>query len=150
MSTRAAPTPTGKFTPPSPEQLAAAADWVARFEQKWQNPDPEDLADLMHADTQNLIPPMTKPANRQEVIAFFRSQLALVPGFKIEVVRWAPTGDTVMIEWEATATIGQRTLTWRGVDRVSLRDGRTYQGQVFWDTRRVAEEIAAAVQEPAG
>ena len=89
---------------------------------------------------------MTKPGNRQEVIEFFRTQLTRVPDFKLEVVRWAPTGDSVMIEWEATARIKEAALTWRGIDRVSLRDGRTYEGQVFWDTRRVAEQLAAAAE----
>ena len=135
-----------KFIPPTPEQFAAATAWVERFAQEWQNPDPDHLADLMHPDTQNLIPPMTKPGNRQEVIEFFRTQLTRVPDFRLEIVRWAPTGDTVMIEWEATARIRETPLTWRGIDRVSLRDGRTYEGQVFWDTRRVAEQLAAAAQ----
>jgi hypothetical protein len=62
----------------------------------------------MHPDAQNLIPPMTKPANRQEVVEFFRTQLTRVPDFKLEVIRWAPTGDTVMIEWEGTARIKKR------------------------------------------
>jgi hypothetical protein len=137
---------THKFIPPTPAQFAAATAWVERFEQQWLNPNPDHLAELKHPDTQNLIPPMTKPANRQEVVEFFRTQLTRVPDFKLEVIRWAPTGDTVMIEWEATARIKETPLTWRGIDRVSLRDGRTYAGQVFWDTRRVAEQLAAAAQ----
>ena len=141
------PAHTNKFIPPTPEQFAAANAWVERFAQEWQNPRPDRLADLMHPDTQNLIPPMTKPGNRQEIVEFFRTQLTRVPDFKLEVVRWAPTGDSVMIEWEATARIRETPLTWRGIDRVSLRDGRTYEGQVFWDTRRVAEQLAAAAEE---
>jgi len=28
-----------------------------------------------------------------------------------------------------------------------LRDGKTYEGQVYWDTRGVAEKVAQAVSE---
>ena len=60
--------------------------------------------------------------------------------------RWAPVADTLLLEWEASATAAGKLLYWRGVDRVSLRDGKTYEGQVYWDTRRVAEMIAEATQ----
>jgi hypothetical protein len=52
-----------------------------------------------------------------------------------------------MIEWEAAGTFGKKSLRWRGVDRVCLRDGRTYERQVYWDTRGLAESIAEAVAQ---
>jgi hypothetical protein len=69
----------------------------------------------------------------------------VVPGFKLKVLRWAPVGDTVMIEWEGSAMIAHQLITWRGVDRISLRDGKTYEGQAYWDTRGLAETMAEVV-----
>jgi len=86
---------------------------------------------------------MTAPGDREGVIAHFKQVIAQLPQLKLEVVRWAASGDAVFVEWVATAPMGPRTLTWRGIDRVRLRDGRTYEGEAFWDTRRVAEQFAA-------
>lgn len=101
----------------------------------------------MHEDTRNLIPPMTEPGDREAVVAHFQGVMRMLPDFRMRIVRWAPVGDTVMIEWEGQAAVAGKPLTWRGVDRISLRDGKTYEGQVYWDTRRVAELVAEAVQQ---
>jgi predicted SnoaL-like aldol condensation-catalyzing enzyme len=135
---------TSKYLPPSGDQLAAAEDWVCRFAVRWQQPDADTLADLMHPDTQNLIPPMIAPENREGVVEHFRQVLRQFPDLRIGIIRWAVTGDTVMIEWLATITVSSRQLTWSGVDRICLRGERMYEGQVYWDTRRVAEQVAEA------
>jgi ketosteroid isomerase-like protein len=132
---------------PTAAQLAQAEDWVARFAANWARPNSETLHDLMHADTRNLIPPMKEPGDRDGVVAHFQGVLQMIPDFRLEVIRWAATADTVMVEWQGSATVAGKELGWRGVDRISLRDGKTYEGQVYWDTRGVAEMIAQAVSE---
>jgi ketosteroid isomerase-like protein len=133
--------------PPTAAQLAQAEDWVARFAANWAMPSAGDLRDLMHDDTRNLIPPMKEPGDREGVVAHFDNVLRMIPDFRLEVIRWAATADTVMIEWQGSATVAGKALGWRGVDRISLRDGKTYEGQVYWDTRGVAEMMAQAVSE---
>jgi ketosteroid isomerase-like protein len=100
----------------------------------------------MHPDTQNLIPPMTVPANREGVVEHFRQVLQQLPDLRVEVIRWAPTGDAVLVEWRARASVAGVPLEWQGVDRFNVRGGRMYQAQVYWDTRAVAEQMAGAVQ----
>jgi predicted SnoaL-like aldol condensation-catalyzing enzyme len=133
-----------RYLPPSADQSAAATDWVCRFAARWKKPDAEALSDLMHPDTRNLIPPMTAPANREGVVEHFRQVLRQFPDLQIEIIRWAPTGDAVMIEWLASVTVEREQLSWRGVDRICLRGDRTYEGQVYWDTRQVAEQVVKA------
>ena len=111
-----------------------------------KTPSPITSKTLMHEDTQNLIPPMTEPANRAGVIEHFRQVLTQLPDLKVDVLQWAPTGDAVMIEWQASATVAGQVLKWQGVDRFNLRGDRMYKGQVYWDTRRVAEQVAEAVK----
>src|SRR3954463_625591 len=90
------PTAADRFVPPTPAQLAAARDIVARFAARWDRPRADDLEDLMHPDTCNLIPPMKTPADRAGVIAHFRGVLQQLPDLRIAVERWAPTGDAVL------------------------------------------------------
>lgn len=135
-----------KYLPPTAEQLANARTVVQRFASTWRNPVAEDLHFLMHEDTANLIPPMTEPADRAGVVEHFRQVLNQLPDLQIDVLQWAPTGDAVMIEWRASATVAGQPLEWQGVDRFNIRGERMYKGQVYWDTRRVAQQMADAIQ----
>jgi ketosteroid isomerase-like protein len=135
-----------QYLPPTEQQLRDACAIVERFAQRWQRPVADELRDLMHADTRNLIPPMTAPADREGVVEHFRQVLQRLPDLRIDVIRWAPTGDAVLVEWRAHTTVGGEALEWQGVDRFNVRDGRIYQGQVYWDTRAVAEKVADAMQ----
>ncbi len=137
---------TSKYQAPSAGQLARAQQLVARFAEQWNAPDADNLRDLMHADTQNQIPPMAAPADREGVVAHFRQVLQRLPDLRIEVERWAPTGDIVMVEWRATATVAGTPLSWTGVDRFRVRGERMDQAMVYWDTRQLAERMAAAVE----
>ncbi|WP_321909680.1 MULTISPECIES: nuclear transport factor 2 family protein [unclassified Paraburkholderia] len=135
-----------KYVPPTDLQLHAAQDIVRRFAQRWRRPVAEELRDLMHPDTQNLIPPMSVPANCEGVVEHFRQVLQQLPDLKVEVIRWAPTGDAVLVEWRAHASVAGESLEWQGVDRFNVRGDRMYQAQVYWDTRGVAQQIADAVR----
>ena len=135
-----------RYLPPTEQQLRDACAIVERFAQRWQRPIADELRDLMHADTRNLIPPMTVPADRQGVVEHFRQVLQRLPDLRVEVVRWAPTGNAVLIEWRARASVGGEALEWQGVDRFNVRGDRMYQAQVYWDTRAVAERMAEAMR----
>jgi ketosteroid isomerase-like protein len=135
-----------KYVPPTETQLADAYALVDRFAAMWAEPNLADMQSLMHSDTRNLIPPMTEPADREGVLAHFGEVLRQLPDLWIEVVRWAPTGDTVMVEWCAHATVAGQPLSWTGVDRFGIRGGQMYEAHVYWDTRQVAAKFAAAVQ----
>ena len=134
------------FTPPTQAQLEAAYAVVDRFAAVWAKPDLEGFRSLMHEDTRNLIPPMTEPANREGVVAHFAQTLAQLPDLRVAVIRWAPTGESVLIEWRATATVMNQPVSWTGVDRFALRGDRMYEARVYWDTRQVAQMIGAIVQ----
>lgn len=138
------------YQPPTEQQLAAARDLVARFAEVWSHPDPDALGDLMHPDTRNLIPPMTEPGDRKAVIEHFRQLLTRVQNLHVDVIRWAPTDDAVLVEWQASASVAGRPLSWMGVDRVNIRGNRIYQSNVYWDTRRVAERIAEIAKAAQG
>lgn len=56
------------------------------------------------------------------------------------------TGDTVMIEWKATATVARKVISWTAVDRFAIRGGRMYEGRVCWGTRLVETQILQTFQ----
>jgi len=146
MSSLSHPTARDTYVAPTPAQFANAVALVDRFAAEWAKPDLSGMESLMHPDTQNQIPPMTVPTDREGVIAHFRQVLQQLPDLRVEVVRWAPTGDTVIIEWQARASVAGRRLRWTGIDRFGIRGDRMYEGRVYWDTRQVAADMAAAIQ----
>jgi ketosteroid isomerase-like protein len=135
------------YVVPTEQQLAAAKEFVAQFAERWRSPNADSLRDLMHPDTRNLIPPMPEPGDREAVVEHFRDVLNRFPDLRVEVVRWAPTGDAVMIEWKATASVAGQPLSWTGVDRFNIRGDRMYEAMVYWDTQGLAERMAAVVQK---
>jgi ketosteroid isomerase-like protein len=137
------------YVAPSDEQLRCAQTLVERFAAIWSKPDAQRLRDLMHADTQNLVPPMTTPADREGVVRHFAGVLQRLPDLTIDVLRWAITGNTVMIEWEAAAEVAGQPLKWRGVDVMRLRDDRMYEAQVYWDTAALTGRVEAAIKSAA-
>jgi predicted SnoaL-like aldol condensation-catalyzing enzyme len=139
-----------RYEPPTAEQLQAATSLVARFAARWEKPDADSLRDLMHPDTQNLIPPMKVPADREGVVEHFRQVLKQLPDMRIDVVRWAPTADHVMVEWEAHATVAGESMSWTGVDRFRIRGDRMVEACVYWDTRGLAERMSAAISRAQG
>ena len=136
-----------RYDQPTPQQLADAESLVTRFAERWRKPDADSLRDLMHEDTRNLIPPMSEPGDRETVVEHFRGVLQMLPDLALEVIRWAPTGDAVLIEWKAMATLAGRPLSWTGVDRFNVRGERMYEASVYWDTRGLAERMAVVVAQ---
>lgn len=131
---------------PSELQIRDAQTLVARFAALWRQPDPETFRALMHADTRNLVPPMTEPADREGVVRHFNEVVRQLPDISVTVQRWALAGETVLIEWRAKATIATQAVTWTGVDVMRLRGDRMFEAQVYWDTRGTAERMASAAR----
>ncbi|MBY0573047.1 MAG: nuclear transport factor 2 family protein [Undibacterium sp.] len=119
-------------------------EFVARYSAAWKQPNVSNVRALMHADTQNLIPPMTQPGNRDSVLAHFEGVLKKVPDLSLITKRWAHSGDTVTIEWSATATVNGRPLAWSGIDIIRLRGDKIIDLQSYWDTQRLNADVQAA------
>lgn len=43
---------------------------------------------------------------------------------KWSMVDWTARGNVIVVEWESTNRFGDRVRSWRGVDKLTLRDGR--------------------------
>lgn len=70
--------------------------------------------------------------------------LSLLPDLSIAVIEWAATGNVVLIEWAAGATVGGERLEWRGADVFRLHGDRTVSGRAYYDTQPLRRALEAA------
>jgi hypothetical protein len=127
-----------------------AERFVQRFTLLWAAPEPEAYAFLWHDDGTLLHPGMEKPIGAEEIPGYVSRLLTLLPDITLKPKCWAAHGDTVLIEWTITATFGDRTVSWDGADRFTLRGDRAVEGVAYFDTlplwRNVDPAVDAAVK----
>jgi limonene-1,2-epoxide hydrolase len=131
---------------PSPEASTQAATFVARFAELWSAPEPERFRDLLHPDTRNLYPGMTEPQGPDGIVDWLKNAISVFPDLKLRVARWATDGEAVLIEFDASATVDGRPMTWQGADRFILEGDRCIEGRSYFDTgplRRALEKAPA-------
>ena len=111
------------------------ARFVERFADAWAGPHPDRLLELLHPDVRLVQPMFASTAGRASAESgFFRTLFRFLPDLRLEVVRWSAVGDTVFIEWTASATLGGRPVRWPGVDRFLLADGRATERVAYFDS----------------
>ncbi len=57
-----------------------------------------------------------------------------MPNLTWTLVGWTWREDTVVVEWENSNRYGERLVSWRGVDKFTLRDGKIVEEVVYADT----------------
>lgn len=122
---------------PSLDAYTSAAAFVARFAERWTAPEPERFRDLLHPDTRNLYPGMTEPQGPDEIVDWLKNAVRTFPDLKLGVTRWATDGEAVLIEFDASATVAGRPMTWQGADRFVLEGKRCIEGRSYFDTQPI-------------
>ena len=56
------------------------------------------------------------------------------PNLTWKLLGWTARGAVVVIEWESSNRYGERTVTWRGVDKMTLKNGKIIEEVVYTDT----------------
>jgi len=77
------------------------------------------------------------------IVEWLRAGTETFPDLRLEVTRWATDGEAVLIEFEASATVGGRPLSWQGADRFSLEGDRCIEGRSYFDTAPLQEALEA-------
>jgi limonene-1,2-epoxide hydrolase len=129
---------------PSPDAYASAAAFVSRFAERWSAPEPERFRDLLDPETRNLYPGMAEPQGPDGIVEWLTNAIQTFPDLRLEVTRWATDREAVLIEFDASATIGDRLMGWQGVDRFLLKGGRCIEGRSYYDTGPIRKALAAA------
>jgi len=123
-----------------------AENWVEQWANAWSQPSPQGLGELLAPDIDDVREPfMGHPASHADVVAHFARTLEALPDLRLEVLDWAVRGDTVLIEWSASASVEDERLTWQGTDRFTLRDGQAVVEHVYYDTHPIREALLRAL-----
>jgi SnoaL-like protein len=123
--------------------LAAAADFVRRFADFWQRPNPERL-DTVLAPHARLAAPMVPTVHSlADGKVIFEELFELIPDLTAEVHHWGATLDGVMIEFTFNGTAGGKPISWTAVDRFTLgEDGLATERVTYFDSAPVALAVA--------
>jgi SnoaL-like protein len=112
-------------------------NFVEGFARGWSNPEPDGFSALFTPEVRLVAPllPVTNGIPAAEKA--FRRTFAVFHGMRGTVHDWAPHPDGVFIEFTLSASFGGQPVSWRGVDRFLLRQGKAVERLHYFDTRPV-------------
>lgn len=123
-------------------------DFVSRFAAAWAARDPEAFLMLWHPDGLLHSPLYDRPVAGKELGRLTELVRQAAPDHVWQLLDWTARGDIVIVEWQATRTVGGRRLDWRGVDKFRLRDGRILEERVYMDTAALRAARSIVWPEP--
>ena len=126
-----------------------AAQFVSQFVDAWARPDSGGFADLWLANGVFVHPTVASPLSGSEVPKWSQLVKAAMPGFTFQAEEWASRGDLMFLQWSSTATVGDQSLQWSGVDRFRLRDWNILEEVVYFDTLEIWSALDPAMVRPA-
>ena len=131
-----------------------AEDFVDRFAAAWSARDSNAFLALWHPDGQLHYPFANRTLQGREIGMLNDLVTANAPHLTWALVGWTSRGDVLVIEWESSNRYGDRTVRWRGVDKLTLVDGRIIEEIVYTDTAplqalRQGRAFDALIQLPA-
>ena len=104
------------------------------FTAAWRTRDPTAFEALWHPDGA-LRWPFTGRAIAGAEIGRLNDMLAAqAPDLVWTLIGWTWRNDVVVVEWENSRGTGDTRVSWRGVDKFTLRNGRIAEEVVYTDT----------------
>jgi ketosteroid isomerase-like protein len=127
--------------------------FVDTFAAAWASRDGKAFLALWHPDGQLHYPFANRVIRGSEIGMLNDLTKANAPGLTWRLIDWTARGDVVMVEWESSNQYGAHRVTWRGVDKLTLRDGRIIEEVVYADTAplqalRQGKPFEALIQLP--
>ena len=117
-----------------------AQDFVDRFAAAWASRNSDAFLALWHPDGRLHYPFANRILKGSEVGMLNDLINANAPHLTWALIGWwaligeKPRDNVIVIEWESSNRYGERTLRWRGVDKLTLVDGRIVEEVVYTDT----------------
>ena len=108
--------------------------FVNNFAAAWAARDGDAFLALWHPDGQLHYPFANRVLEGSEIGKLNALTKAIAPHLTWKLVDWTSRGDVVAIEWESSNIYGERVIVWRGVDKMTLRDGKIIEEIVYCDT----------------
>ena len=114
------------------EQDAQA--FVERFAAAWAAKDGAAFLRLWHPEGQLHYPFASRVIRGDEIGKLNDLTRQNTPDLTWKLLSWTHRGDVVTVEWESSNRYGERVVSWRGIDKLTLRDGRIIEEVVYADT----------------
>jgi len=111
-----------------------AQTFVDRFAAAWAAKDGAAFLRLWHPEGRLHYPFASRVIRGDEIGKLNDLTKANAPHLTWKLLDWTRRGDVIVIEWESSNRYGERVLTWRGVDKLTLRDGKVIEEVVYADT----------------
>ncbi len=125
-------------TPDHPERQplsrAQIGAFLTRFQKAWSSRDDADFAAIWKPDGRLVYPFANRTLQGRELPLLNAITKKQAPDLKWRMLGWTSQGQVVVVEWESANIYGGRLVTWRGVDKITLEDGRIAEEVVYADT----------------
>jgi len=111
-----------------------AEDFVRRFDAAWNDADGPGFPALWREDGVLHAPHFKRPIFGHEqpaLRAFWRVHML---NHRWRLIEWTHRADQVAILWESENRVGDQVVAWRGVDWLTVEDGKIVKEVVYYDT----------------
>ena len=109
-------------------------EFVAKFAAAWAAKDGDAFLALWHTDGQLHYPFANRVIKGGEIGMLNDLTKTNAPKLTWKLIDWTARGDVIVVEWESSNQYGERLVTWRGVDKFTLRNGKILEEIVYTDT----------------
>lgn len=111
-----------------------ARAFVEAFAAAWASADGNRFLELWHPEGQLHYPFANRIIYGRELKMLHDFQHTHSPDVTWALCGWTWRDDVVVIEWETSNVYGGKTFAWRGVDKLTLKDGKIVEEVVYCDT----------------
>ena len=130
-----------------------AQTFVDNFAAAWAARSADAFLALWHPDGQLHYPFANRVLEGSEIGKLNDLTKTRAPQLTWTLLDWTSRGDVVVIEWESSNRYGEHLMVWRGVDKLTLRDGKIIEEIVYADTAplqalRLQTKFDALIQFP--
>lgn len=130
-----------------------AQAFVDRFAAAWAAKDGAAFVRLWHPEGKLHYPFASRVIRGDEIGKLNDLTKANAPHLTWKLLNWTARGDVVVIEWESSNRYGEHVVTWRGVDKLTLKNGKIVEEVVYADTAplqalRQGKPFEALIQFP--
>ena len=108
--------------------------FVNNFAAAWAARDGDAFLALWHPEGRLHYPFANRVIMGAEIGKLNDLTTTIAPQLTWKLVDWTSRDDVVVIEWESSNRYGERVIVWRGVDKMTLRDGKIIEEIVYCDT----------------
>jgi hypothetical protein len=132
---------------------AERQDFVDRFAAAWAAKDGAAFLALWNPQGKLHYPFANRVIGGREIGMLNDFTNAQAPKLTWRLLGWTARGDVIIVEWESSNQYGETVVTWRGVDKLTFKDGKIIEEIVYADTAplqamRRGERFAALIQLP--